>query len=82
MDPKTVTPGIYRIFWHDGSQSVAAVGMTTGGGRWLAPANWVSPTEDEQHWGLIDRMENLEDELLELKSEVQNMIEELAGEDI
>jgi hypothetical protein len=32
--------GVYRLFWHSGGCSVAAVGMLHDGSRWYAPANW------------------------------------------
>lgn len=35
--------GVYRLFWHSGGCSVAAVGMLDDGTRWYAPANWVHP---------------------------------------
>jgi hypothetical protein len=35
--------GVYRLFWHRGGCSVAAVGMLSDGSRWYAPANWTSP---------------------------------------
>lgn len=34
--------GAYRLFWHSGGSSVAAVGMLDDGTRWYAPANWTN----------------------------------------
>ena len=34
--------GLYRIFWHSGGSSVAAVGSLYDGTRWVAPTNWTS----------------------------------------
>jgi hypothetical protein len=42
-------PGFYRIFWNKGS-SLAAIGVSIDGTRWLAPINWVSPTTDSTWW--------------------------------
>ena len=39
-------PGLYRVWWSTGGHSVAAVGMRSDGGLWLAPTNWISPDED------------------------------------
>ena len=38
--------GVYRLFWHRGGCSVAAVGMLSDGSRWYAPANWTSSDAD------------------------------------
>ena len=38
--------GVYRLFWHSGGCSVAAVGMLDDGSRWYAPANWTSSGAD------------------------------------
>jgi hypothetical protein len=33
--------GLYWVNWKDGGQSLAAVGQTADGKRWLAPCNWL-----------------------------------------
>lgn len=39
--------GLYRIEWRDDTRtSLAAVGMTDDGDRWLAPCNWQRPVDD------------------------------------
>ena len=38
--------GVYKIYWKDGGESLAAVGSLYSGMRWLAPCNWVSEEED------------------------------------
>jgi hypothetical protein len=39
--------GLYRIEWRNSAGvSLAAVGMTHDGDRWLAPCNWVRPVDD------------------------------------
>jgi hypothetical protein len=55
-------PGIYRIFWKEssgGGDSLAAIGITKKGGRWMAPINWVEPTTDVIRWRMVDRVEFL-----------------------
>lgn len=42
--------GIYQIHWKSGGSSIAAVGVTRMGGRWMAPLNWVSPTKNAKAW--------------------------------
>lgn len=41
-----IKPGIYLVHWKAGGASLAAVGMSRNGDRWLAPCNWVHPTTD------------------------------------
>lgn len=36
--------GLYKIFWKSGGHSVAAVGNSRSGVRWIAPCNWVMPS--------------------------------------
>lgn len=43
-------PGVYVILWRAGGTSIAAVGVTADGGRWLAPLNWIEPTVDQAWW--------------------------------
>jgi hypothetical protein len=52
-DVKKLGNGFYRIFWKrkfGGGSSLAAVGTTPNGGKWMAPLNWVHPTEDQEYW--------------------------------
>jgi len=45
---KQLPSGLYRIQWRDGeTTSLAAVGVTADGERWLAPCNWIAPVDDE-----------------------------------
>jgi hypothetical protein len=37
--------GVYRIFWREGGSSLAAVGITDSGDRWMAPTNWTALDE-------------------------------------
>lgn len=40
-----VRPGLYRIQWKSGITSEAAVGVNPNGTRWIAPTNWITPSE-------------------------------------
>ncbi len=42
---KRLPHGLYRVYWKAGGVSLAAVGSTYSGARWLAPTNWTSPVE-------------------------------------
>jgi hypothetical protein len=55
-----IAPGLYRIFWKEssgGGESLAAIGITKKGGRWMAPINWVEPTTDAIRWRMVERVE-------------------------
>lgn len=32
--------GLYRVYWKSGGTSVAAIGQTSDGTKWVAPTNW------------------------------------------
>ena len=36
--------GVFRLFWKDGGNSVAAVGSLHDGTPWFAPSNWTGKT--------------------------------------
>ena len=36
-----ISPGLYEVTWISGGKSLAAIGITANGTRWLAPINWV-----------------------------------------
>lgn len=59
MSIKNIANGIYRIHWKSGGESLAAVGVTREGGRWLAPINWVAPTTNSAWEGEVERFERL-----------------------
>lgn len=42
--------GIYQIFWDSGGYSLASVGVTRTGGKWLAPINWVAADNEGHTW--------------------------------
>lgn len=43
IEVKKLKLGLYKIYWKNGDTSLAAVGMTESGSKWLAPTNWVFP---------------------------------------
>jgi len=45
--------GIYKLHWASGGDSIAAVGGTDNGGRWMAPINWITPTADQNQWRMV-----------------------------
>jgi hypothetical protein len=53
--------GLYRIHWASGGTSLAAIGITSGGGRWIAPINWVEPSGEFTDWEKIAKLERLID---------------------
>ena len=58
-DVKKLGLGLYRLHWTDGGSSLASVGMTFDGGRWMAPINWVRPSEDQRLWHKVLRVERI-----------------------
>lgn len=48
--------GLYRVYWKSGGSSLAAVGQTENGERWLAPTNWVAPSVRGEAWEDVDRV--------------------------
>jgi hypothetical protein len=46
--------GIYRIYWTEGGSSIAAVGITQTGDKWIAPLNWVHPSENMEVWEKVE----------------------------
>jgi len=67
QDIKNCKLAIYEVFWKSGGSSVAAIGFTHDGTRWMAPTNWttskdsVNPTVllDDERIETIDRIELL-----------------------
>jgi hypothetical protein len=57
-EAQSLPPGLYTIAWHEGGTSLAAIGSTATGGRWLAPTNWVQVRSDyagPRLWALVER---------------------------
>jgi len=54
-------PGLYRIRWKSGGNSLAAIGMNEDGTRWIAPTNWVAPNIDptSDAWAEIEEAERV-----------------------
>jgi len=53
----TVKHGLYRVYWTSGGSSLAAVGSTANGDRWLAPTNWISGETTD--WSGVERVERI-----------------------
>lgn len=54
--------GLYRIHWKEregGGTSLAAIGILENGYRWIAPINWVHPSEKQDVWELIEKVEKI-----------------------
>lgn len=53
-----IAPGLYRVAWKSGGSSLAAVGITANGTRWLAPTNWITVVTDPARvyraWGDVE----------------------------
>ena len=62
-DTMWLVPGVYRLHWKDGGASVAAVGVTCSGKRWMAPINWVRPGKPK-HWQMVKMVEGLDIRLM------------------
>lgn len=54
---RSLGPGLYRVYWKSGGYSLAAVGVTADGGRWIAPVNWIAPSVEQKHWRRVERVE-------------------------
>lgn len=52
---RALKPGIYVIHWKSGGSSIAAVGVTADGWRWLAPLNWILPSDSKTMWRMVKR---------------------------
>lgn len=58
QETKKLEHGLYRLYWKDGGSSLAAVGSSVNGDRWIAPINWIN-VGTTLHWKLVDRAELL-----------------------
>ena len=59
-DIQKIEHGLYRVYWEgDDHTSVAAVGSTSNGDRWLAPTNWISPDCKNSSWRAVKRVEKI-----------------------
>lgn len=57
QEVRELNPGLYKIYWKTGEYSYAAVGVLPDGGKWLAPINWVRPTENQNIWKKVKSVE-------------------------
>lgn len=57
--PQEPKHGLYRVYWKSGGTSLAAIGVTYDGGRWLAPINWTKPSIVFTEWDRIDKLERV-----------------------
>lgn len=48
--------GVYKIYWKGGGSSLASIGSTRNGKRWIAPCNWVNDTVTTDHWDSIKKV--------------------------
>ena len=59
-DVNKLPPGIYRLHWKTyDCTSIAAVGVTEDGDRWMAPTNWTSPTTNRAYWRMVKKADFL-----------------------
>ena len=56
---KALKLGAYFLHWKSGGLSLAAVGADEFGERWMAPCNWVSPTNNQKFWQQVARAERV-----------------------
>jgi hypothetical protein len=54
IDYRNLRNGLYYIYWKSGGSSLASIGMLRDGGRWIAPTNWSSPSENQDIYKEID----------------------------
>lgn len=61
-DVRKLVLGLYRIHWKGGGTSIASVGQTYAGLRWMAPCNWtcgekVPGTFNQAYWDKVKKVE-------------------------
>lgn len=57
---RALLPGLYRITWKNGGESVAAVGVCANGDRWIAPTNWIEPSVSPRAWRMVQEAKPLQ----------------------
>jgi len=51
---KSTPNGLYTVYWKGGGSSLASIGTTPTGKKWIAPVNWVSgSTSKRRVWKRI-----------------------------
>lgn len=58
MHVQDIRMGLYKIHWKSGGSSLASIGITHDGGRWIAPTNWISTAEINQD--ILDDIKKME----------------------
>ena len=51
--------GVYWLYWKEGGRSLAAVGITSKGNRWMAPTNWTTVSTERKHWKAVETVKSL-----------------------
>ena len=72
--------GLYKIYWSNGAEggiSIASLGITREGKRWIAPTNWTSPFiiedyNDESTVRLLSAIDNMKK--LQIIEEPENLL--------
>lgn len=53
---KNLNGGLYRIWWKEGGSSLAAIGICENGDKWIAPINWVLPSDEQKVWKAVRKI--------------------------
>lgn len=51
--------GVYKIYWKSGGSSLASIGSSRNGDRWIAPCNWVIDSVSTNCWDKIKKVKLL-----------------------
>lgn len=63
VDVNSIKPGLYRIVWkHGHGTSVGSIWIGSDGTRWLAPTNWVSPSNEKKAWRMVESVELIKED--------------------
>lgn len=72
----SLEPGLYRVWWSTGGFSVAAIGATPGGARWVAPTNWYSAPSSSDIYIKIKEVELITTQELEESKSISEFFEQ------
>ena len=66
---KGLRQGFYKIYWLDGSYSLASIGQTYDGTNWFAQCNWVCESNKEPKmastkWRYVEKVERINTEAI------------------
>lgn len=57
QEVKNLNAGLYRIWWKDGGNSLASIGICGNGDKWVAPINWILPCVNfEKYWRQVRKI--------------------------